>query len=171
MELNKAIHHRRSVRRYLPDVIDDATIRDIVQAGMAAPSAGNVQARYFYIVTDSDLRQAFVEAAYDQKFLAEAPVAIVVCTDSKIEKKYGDRGRDLYTIMDCAASIQNILLAAYGHGLGSCWVGAFDEDKVRKLLNLPENQRSVAIIPIGRAGESPDQRPRVTFEEGSEYRH
>jgi len=89
-------------------------------------------------------------AAYGQKFIAEAPVAIVISSDlDKITSVYGQRGRELYSIQDTAAAAQNMLLAITDLGLASCWVGAFDEEQVSGVLNLPSNIRPLVILPVG----------------------
>ena len=88
-------------------------------------------------------------------------MVIVVCADEKRSSTgYGIRGKLLYCLQDTAAATQNILLTAHSLGLGSCWVGAFDEESARKALNIPEGVRPVAIIPVGYPDETPRQRAR-----------
>ena len=88
-------------------------------------------------------------------------VVFVVCADEKrAAESYGGRGKTLYCIQDTAAAIQNILLTACSMGLGTCWIGAFKEDEVRKVVNAPKNMRPVALIPVGYPNEEPKARPR-----------
>jgi nitroreductase len=94
-----------------------------------------------------------------QDFLSAAPVVIVGCADSSIGIRYGRRGVELYSIQDVAVSVMEMMLVAVENGLGTCWVGAFQEAEVSKILNLPENLRPVAIIPVGYPERTPN-RPR-----------
>ncbi|MEM1539732.1 MAG: nitroreductase family protein, partial [Candidatus Bathyarchaeia archaeon] len=99
--------------------------------------------------------------ALGQSFIEETPVVIVACADeNRSAQGYGMRGKNLYCIQDTAAAVQNIHLAAYSMGLGTCWVGAFMEDEVKKILKIPEGIRPVAIIPVGYPAEKPSPPPR-----------
>lgn len=169
MELTQAIKKRRSIRKFKRDSIPYESIREALEAAMHAPSAGNLQSRYFYVVSDQTLRKRLAAAAYDQNFIKQAPVVVVVCTDHRIQTTYGERGITLYAIMDCAAAIQNMLLCAYSLGLGSCWVGAFHEQEVTKLLNIPLHLRPVSIVPLGYPNESPAPPPKMPFENACEF--
>ena len=108
-------------------------------------------------------RHELAVAALNQKFINEAPVVIVVCIQPEMSgARYRERGRNLYAIQDSAAAVQNILLAAYGYGLATCWVGAFEETAVIEVLKLPQGILPVALIPIGFAAEEnqpPARRP------------
>ncbi len=161
MDVLEAIHRRRSVRRYSPEPVSEEHLHEILRAAIAAPSAGNIQPWKFYIVREFALRRALAEAAYGQTFIEEAPVCIVVVAIPEMSaRRYGDRGWSLYSIQDTAAAVQNILLAATSLGYGTCWVGAFSEEAVAKALNLPDGERPVAMVPLGRPAESPPPRPR-----------
>jgi nitroreductase len=106
------------------------------------------------------------QAAYGQGDLQEASFVIVVCADMKRAlESYGDRGKSLYCVQDTAAAFQNILLTACSIGLGTCWIGAFKEDLVRKVINAPQNMRPVALIPVGYPDEEPIARPRRPLSE------
>ena len=162
-----AIRERRSVRRFEPKEVPDATIGRILECARLTPSAGNRQPWLFLVVYQEDKRNQLAAAAGAQDFVAEAPVAIVVCADiPRSAERYGQRGATLYCIQDTAAAVQNILLAATAFGLGSCWVGAFDEEAVARMFDLDiSRHRPVAIIPIGYAAENPSPRPRRPIEE------
>jgi nitroreductase len=149
MELVEVIKKRSSVRNFSPNPIDDKVIKQIIELGNLAPSAGNLQPRDFVVVKNQEIKTKLADAAHDQDFVAEAPVVIVVCANLGRTSPYGTRGKELYSIQDSAASIQNMLLAVVDFGLASCWVGAFDESAVSKILELPSDVRPVAIIPIG----------------------
>ena len=156
----EVIRRRRSVRRYRPDPVDRETVDRLLDAARWAPSAGNLQPWFFYVVTEARLKRELAAAALRQSFVAEAPVCIVVCAEPERSARiYGTRGRTLYCLQDTAAAVQNILLAAQALGLGACWVGAFDEERVCACLDLPETLRPVAIIPLGYPARETEPRP------------
>lgn len=170
-ELLGIIKGRRSIRRFKPDPIPEEDLVEVLEAATWAPSAGNAQPWRFVVVRDPELRGKLVAAALGQGFIAEAPVVVVVCVDlERARRAYGERGETLYCIQDTAAATQNMLLIAHAKGLGTCWVGAFSEEKVRTALALPEGLRPVAIVPMGRPAEEPRPRPRRPLEEVVEYR-
>jgi len=110
-------------------------------------------------------RKAIAEASVQQHWMADAPIHIVVAGEpEKAERYYGTRGVRLYTIQGCAAAIENMLLTAHSLGLGSCWVGAFDEEEIRRLCNLPEHVNVQAIVTIGYADETPTAPPKYRIE-------
>lgn len=155
MELKEAIVERRCIRRFDKRSVSDAQINELLEAARWAPSAGNLQSRFFFVVKDKEKKKMLAEAALGQNSVAEAPVVFVVCADLRIEGRYGSRGKELYCLLDCGAAIQNILLKAYEMGLGSVWVGAFDEGMVSGVLELPKHLKPISIIPIGYPAEKP----------------
>lgn len=156
----EAIVKRSSVRRFKKEPVSRTVIENLLEAARWAPSAGNLQPWFFYVVTDPDLRRCLMLAALKQEFIAEAPVVIVACAEpARSARFYGDRGRELYCLQDTAAATQNILLAATAYGLGSCWVGAFDESRVQHCLGIPPELRPVAIVAIGYPAPSTEKRP------------
>ncbi|MFQ5881359.1 MAG: nitroreductase family protein [Candidatus Methylomirabilales bacterium] len=165
MEVLEAIKQRRSIRQFQRKALPPKVLDNLIEALGWAPSAGNLQSRKSYFVFSEGLKAQLARAALDQDFIAQAPLAVVACADHRISWRYGERGVSLYCLMDVAASLQNLLLAARALDLGSCWIGAFDEDEVRKLLKLPPYLRPVAIVPIGFPAEQPEPPPRVPKEE------
>ena len=166
MDVFEAIKGRRSVRAYASREVSDETVERLIDAARWAPSAGNVQPWEFIIVRSSEIKHKLAAAALNQTFIEEAPVVIVVCADKqRSAQTYGSRGASLYCIQDTAAAIQNLHLAAYALGLGTCWVGAFREDQATEALRLPPHIRPVAIIPVGYPAEKPKPRPRRSLEE------
>jgi nitroreductase len=160
MELSEAIKKRRSIRAFKKQDVPEEIVEKLIDAARWASSAGNIQPWEFVIIRNHDVKEELVKAA-DQAFVEEAPVVIVVCANEKLSSMgYGVRGRTLYCIQDTAAAIQNILLTAHSLGLGSCWIGAFNEYKVKKAVNAPKGIRPIAIIPVGYANETPSQRNR-----------
>lgn len=155
------VKDRYSVRHYKPDAVPGALLNQLMEAARWAPSAGNLQPWFFYVVTKEEDKEILAAAALNQRFIARAPVVIVVCAEpERSARVYGDRGRNLYCYQDTAAAVQNILLTAAALGLGTCWVGAFDEEKVKECLGMPEGLRPVAIIPVGYPDENSTRRPK-----------
>ena len=113
------------------------------------------------------MKEQLVRAAYNQTFLASAPVVYVVCAvPEESAEIYKDRGRSLYTFQDTAALTLNILYGAHLRGYGACWVGAFDEDQVPKALNIPDHMKPVSMVPVGRIdGNPPPLRGRKSLSE------
>lgn len=157
------IRERRSIREFSNRKVDPLIIKKLVEYGNYAPSAGNLQARDFVIVTEKK-REELAEAALGQKVIREAPAVIVVCANiPRSSKKYGKRGT-LFAIQDASAAAQNILLAAHALGLGACWVGAFREKMVSEILGLPEGVIPVAMIAVGYPKSIPPSPGRVDVE-------
>jgi nitroreductase len=150
LDVLSAIRERRSIRSFLEREVAESDVRRIVECGAMAPSAGNLQPWEFVVVRDQRRKAALARAAYDQEFIAEAPLVIVVLADQERSASvYGRRGLELYAIQDTAAAIQNMLLAACGMGYGTCWVGAFDEDSVAEIVKAGPGIKPVAVIPVG----------------------
>lgn len=147
-----------SVREFTPHDIPDPTLSRILEAGCWAPSAGNLQPWYFYVVKNQQVKEKVAEACFEQQQVKNAPVIIVVLADpAKSNERYGERGAQLYCIQDTAAAVENIILAAYGLGIDSCWVGAFDEVKVQTLVEAPPRLRAVSILCLGYSTEEHKQ--------------
>lgn len=162
----EVILERRSIRSFRSDPIPEEHLGKILTAAQRAPSAGNRQPWHFYVVRNYELKQALAEAAFDQEFVAQAPVVIVVCADpERSAVRYGERGKTLYSIQDTASAVMNIWLTVVELGLASCWVGAFDEARAAKSLSLPSHLRPVAILPVGFPGEQGRITPRRPLEE------
>jgi len=167
MQLEEAIKKRKSIRKFLGDKpIDDADLRAILELGIRAPTAGNVQPWVIYVVRKKETRDLLTECAYGQAFISQAPVSLVICIDKKRAlSTYGQRGVELYSIQDTSALIEHILLSAVDRGLGTCWVGAFDEQACHRVLALPNHLRPVAIIALGYPAEEPGDRGRRPLSE------
>ncbi|MCL5037035.1 MAG: nitroreductase family protein [Chloroflexi bacterium] len=164
MSVLDVIKTRRSIRRFKKKPVPDEVLYRLKEALIWAPSAGNLQDRHFYLVYNEDLKKEIAKAALDQMFITEAPVVLIGCSDLSTVAPYRERGMALYTHHDMGASIQNLLLAAKEEGLGTCWIGAFDNRKVAELLSLPEDLIATAIVPIGYPAESPSPTPRYGME-------
>jgi len=165
MDCLTAILTRKSIRRFRKDDVSDEIVMKLIEAGNAAPSAGNLQARDFIVVRDEETKLKLAVASVRQMFIAEAPVLIVVVANyPRSMRVYGDRGR-IYAEQDAAAAVQNILLAAHAMGLASVWIGAYDDEKVSEILNIPSYARPAAILPVGYPAEDPRPRRRYPLEE------
>lgn len=150
MDLFSAIKTRKSVRKYLDKKVPNDMIGAIIEAGTMAPSSGNKQNWKFIIVKDSNTKEEVAKHCKEQYWMTRAAAYIVVCSDdSLIEKFYGERGVNRYSVQNCAAAIQNMLLAANDLGLGACWIGAFDEEEVCNDLDISGGAKPQAIITIG----------------------
>ncbi len=136
------INTRRSTRNFKPDPVSDKDVQDLLEAAMNAPSAINEQAWQFVILSEKVLEKYLAINGNTPK---SAPVAILVCRDLAAEKAKG------YSVQDCAAASQNILLAAHAKGLGAVWTTVFPEKVVptRNLLNIPESIQPFSCIPVG----------------------
>lgn len=168
MDILNAVKQRRSIRDFQKKEIPDQLLRKLGEALLWAPSAGNLQARKFYFVRNSAMKKSLAAAALNQNFIAEAPLVIVGCTDSRITLKYGERGVSLYSIQDVACSIMGMMLVAYENGLGSTWVGAFNEEAVSGVLRLPRHLRPVTLVPVGYPSKIPDPPSRVSLQDAVE---
>lgn len=154
------IFGRRSIRVYAPGQIEDATVTRLLEAAMAAPSAMTKDPWRFVVVRDPAPLSQLAEALPGGKMLGTAALAIVVGGDlqAALEQQLS------YLLQDCAAAIENLLLAAHILGLGACWVGVHPSEnairRVRQLLALPKPIVPVAVISLGRPGEQPEARTR-----------
>ena len=160
-QVSDAITGRRSIRSYKSAPVTDEQVRKILDAGHMAPSAGNLQGREFIVVRDAGIRSRIAKAALGQRFIEEAPVCLVICTNlPRTRHRYGKRA-ELYVVQDTSASVMNMMLQAYELGLGTCWVGAFDEGEVGRILGVPEGVRPVAVLPIGVPDDEHAAPPRL----------
>ena len=165
----KIIKERRSIREFKKKEIPEEVIDKLIEALIWAPSAGNLQTRKFYFIFNQKIKERLVEEAFVQSFIIEAPLVVIGCQGEEIARRYGERGKNLYSICDVAVSIQNLMLLVYEQGLGSVWIGRFDEKIVSKILNLPESLRPIVIIPVGYPAEKPLAPPRVSKKEAVEF--
>lgn len=151
---------RRSIRAFKPTKVEREKVDRILETINRAPSAGDLQAYQVYLVTGRDQRLALARAALDQMFISEAPLVLVFCAvPPRSAIKYGRRGQ-LYALQDATIACTHAQLAATALGLGSTWVGAFDEEAVRRAIGVPASEIPIAILPIGYPAEAPSPTPR-----------
>jgi len=161
MDFFKTIEERHSMRKYADAPIEEKKLHKILETANQAPSAGNLQGYEIYIVRNLEQRQALVKAAWNQEFLAEAPVVLIFCANpGRVVERYKERGSRLYCIQDATIACTFAMLAAKALGLDTVWVGAFDELAVSKVIHVSGNLRPVAMLPVGYAGKQVKERPR-----------
>ncbi len=167
MSVIDVIRKRKSVRAYSDKPLEEDKLTAVLEAARLAPSAGNRQEWRFVIVRDAEKRKKLVDAANKQMFIGEAPAVIVACaeTDGRIMMC----GQPCYPI-DVAIALEHIALAAAELDLGTCWIGAFDEGKVKEVLGIPEKIRVVELMPIGYPSDpSPVEKKRLPIESIMRY--
>ena len=150
------IKSRPSVREFREEPISDSVMDELLRAAVSAPSAKNSQDWEFIVVREPEVKKGLSR----QFMTGKAPVVVVVCSNGK-RNMCGSKGESLFSIQDTAAATQNLMLAAWAKGIGSCWIGAFDEDEVRELLELPEHVRPLAVIPLGYPSSGPSKPGRL----------
>ena len=157
MDVFTAISQRRSVRAYKAAEVEEEKLKKILEAARLSPSASNRQDWKFIVVRNKETRKNLAKAAFGQSFIGEAPAVIVACgTEPKAIMACGQPATTVNVSIACAFMI----LQAYELGLGTCWIGAFKEDEVKKILKIPESVRVVAVIPLGYPDEDPSERSR-----------
>lgn len=162
MDVFEAISKRRSIRKYKNTEVEEDKLDKILESARIAPSAGNRQEWKFLVVKDQKTRDKLVDAANGQKFLGEAPVTIVaISTESE---RVMPCGQFAYTV-DLSIAVSFMILEATELGLGTCWLGAYSEEEVKKVLDIPEEIRVPAIFTLGYADEDPEPRPRKQLSE------
>lgn len=149
LDLDSVLQRRHSVRAYTDFLPPDRDIERVIKAGEMAPSAGDLKARKIYVIKAASKRRLLSDAASGQDFVAQAPFVIIFCADLEAIAPYGDRGRDLYCVQDATIAAAYSMLKATELGLGTCWVGAFDEAKVREACGLRDDHRPVAMLTVG----------------------
>jgi nitroreductase len=167
MELMEAIRGRRSTRSFLDRPVEEEKLREVLKAGLLAPSARNMQDWRFIVVRDEATRQRLAEAARNQEFIGQAPVVIAACGTSDLVMTCG---QPAYA-MDVAIAVDHMTLAAFSLGLGTCWIGAFYEGQVKRILGIPEEVRVVALLPLGYPAGPMRATPRKGLEEVVAYDH
>ena len=158
MDAMDVILTRRSIRKYTDKPLPDGLIKELLEAAVSAPSAGNQQPWHFVILDDKTLFDQILTFHPHAKMLKETQKAILVCGDLSLEKFKG------YWLLDCAAATQNILLAAHAKGVGSCWLGIYPREdrmtQMKKLLGMPDHAIPFSLIPLGYPAEEKTKEDR-----------
>jgi nitroreductase len=148
---------RRSIRRYEQKEIPKDVLDKILDAGRQAPSAANKQPWHFIVVTDPEIKKELSKGMFN-RFIKDTPVTIVGCA-------HKDLIAGKWSIVSTTIALQNMVIAAWAMSVGSCWIGDFNEGKVKKLLSIPENWNIIALVSFGYPAEKPQPRKRKPLEE------
>jgi len=157
MSLIDTVLSRRSVRRYEPKEIPRDVLDQILEAGRQAPSAANKQPWHFIVLTDSEFKKELSKGLFN-RFIKDAPVTIVGCA-------HKDKIAGKWSIVSTTIALQNMVVAAWAMGVGSCWIGDFNEEKVKRLLSISENWNIIALVSFGYPAEKPQPRKKKPVEE------
>jgi nitroreductase len=152
MDVFEAIQKRKSSRGYQKSSVPKETLEKLLEAARLSPSAKNIQPWHFIVVTDTEKRKALSKGLY-AKFLENTPAVIVLCGDQSASP-------DWY-VVDVALAGENMVIAATAEGLGTCWVGSFEEADVKRLLGVPEKLRVVALLAVGYTEEKIDLTAKI----------
>lgn len=164
MSVLETIKRRQSIRRYKEDPIPEEVLFRVLEAARLAPSGKNLQPWKFIIVKDQTLKEKLAAASLGQRFIAKAPLVIVACGFP--DNCYSHMGRYMKSWpVDVTIALEHLILQAQEENLGTCWIGAFEEKKVKDVLDVPEEVRVLALTPLGYPDESPPFRGRKSLEE------
>lgn len=166
MDVFEAVKERRSVRSWEDREVEEQKLAQVLEAGRLAPSARNLQEWKFVVVRDDELRGRLVDAAHGQQFVGDAPVVIVACA---VEHDHIMACGHPSHLIDVAIAIDHMTLAARELGLGTCWIGAFDQQKVREVLGIPGSVEVIELLPLGYPSAWPGPRPRKPLDEAVCY--
>jgi len=150
--MHELFERRHCLRAFQPRQPGHERLSAILEAANSAPSAGDLKAREFFVVEDEAIKARLVEAAFGQEFIAQAPVVLVFwAVGSRSADKYGERGRQLFSLQDATIAASFAWIQAVAMGLGCCWVGAFDEDAVKQIFRreIKQDWRPIALLPVG----------------------
>jgi nitroreductase len=161
MDFETVAKKRRMCREYLDREVPPEKVDRILDLASRYPSAGHTEPQEFILVRDGRVKEALAHAALDQTYVAQAPLVIVVVSDTRRSaRRYGERGVNFYSIIDGSFAAMLILLAVVNEGLGACFVAAFRDRGVQQVLGLPSAVRPIGIISIGYCAEGPRKFPR-----------
>jgi nitroreductase len=161
MSIIESILSRKSIRQYEKKEIPKEVLNQIFEAGRNAPSAANKQPIHFIVLRDHELKKQLTTIF--SRFLKDSPVVIVGCADVKSLLT----GR--WAVVDTTIAMQNMVIAAWSLGIGSCWIGAFNEKKVKETLKIPDRWKVVALITLGYPAKQPKQREKKSLEKMFSY--
>lgn len=164
MDVNRCIKTRRSTRDFLKKEIKWDKLTSILDSIRYAPSSGNLQNWRVIVVKDKENKKKISNFCLDQTWVAKAPVLIVVCNDESDVKRMYKKRSDLFSIQNCAAGIQNILLRANSLGVASCWIGVYNADKIKDLLKIPNKIKVDAVIALGYAAREEEMPNRLDLD-------
>ncbi len=172
MTANEAIHARRSIRKYQDKALPRNLVLDLLEAARQAPSGNNQQPWKFIVIEDQNQRNEIAKISHNQTWMATAPVYIVACADiaayEKHPAEFDEESAGFNAkrcIRDTASAVENIMLRAVELGLGTCWIGWYEQKDIKPMLEVPDSAFVLGILPVGYPAESPAARPRKPLEE------
>lgn len=161
----KLLESRKSVRIFSDEPVSNESLDYIIRCAKTAPSAGNRESWDVIVVSDEEVRYDLSRAALGQEHISKAPLVLVVCANYvRSMSGYGERGI-LYALEDAVIACTYMMLAAQAEGLKTCWTGAFEDEDVREILNLPSHIRPVSLLAVGKSLEEPEGTYRMPVEE------
>jgi len=159
LDFYEVIRTRRSVRSFKKDPIPEEVLNRVLEAARVAPSGSNRQPWKFILIKDDTLKQKMIPACDNQDFVAEAPLIIVGC-GQKLSFNRGGYMGEMSMLVDVSIAFTHLILAARAEGLRTCWIGAFNNDEIKKLLGIPDEYEVVAATPLGYPSEDVFTEPR-----------
>jgi nitroreductase len=148
MEFYEVIKTRRSIRNYKKDQVPEDALDRIIEAFRISPSGSNRQPWKFIFIKSPELKSKVAEECMNQKWIGEAPLVVVACGPDIGHNRGGWMG-DKSGMMDVTIAFTHLMLAARAEGLGTCWIGAFSNESIKKILSIPEDHNVVAVSPLG----------------------
>lgn len=148
MDFYEVVGTRRSIRSYKPDPIADDVLNKVLDAARMAPSGSNRQPWKFIVVRNDETKKQLAIACDNQHFIAESPIVIVACGRDIGWNRGGYMG-SMSMLVDVSIAFTHLILAARAEGLGTCWIGSFDNEEVKKILGVSKEFNVVAITPLG----------------------
>lgn len=162
MQVFEAMRERKSIRAYKPDEVEEEKLARVLEAARLAPSASNRQEWKFIVVKNEATRKKLAATTYGQRFVGDAPVIIVACATES--RSIMTCGQPAYTV-DLSIACTHVILEAWDQGLGTCWLGTFDEGGVKKILGIPDRARVVTMMPLGYPNEPGRPKTRKPLDE------
>jgi len=171
MEIEEAIKNRRSIRKFLAKDVPDDLVAELVEAARLAPSSHNAQPWKFLVIKDRDVKEKLKgNAIFKHSFVYDSPLIIVCCADPDLSARpsdltFSDTDVSGKTGRDLAFACQNLVLRATGLGLGTCYIGMVNREKIKDILNIPKNYILPFVIIAGYPAEEPNATPRKRTDE------
>lgn len=166
MEFNNVVQIRRSVKNFTTQEVPESKLKSLFDSARVAPSWGNKQCWKFVVVKNNDTKQKIADTIGNDNSakdgVKEAPVTVVVCADPNQSSRID--GKDYY-LVDSAIAMEHLVLAAANEGLGTCWVGQFEENRIKEILHIPQELKVVALTPVGFPGSTGDAEHKRTLQD------
>ena len=166
MDFYDVIKQRRSVRAYRSTPVEQEKLARVLEAARLAPTAANRQPIQLYVIRKKELRRRLMEA-YSQQWFADAP--IIICACARPSEAWARMDGKSYADVDTTIAMDHLILAATAEGLGTCWIGAFNPERLREVLGIPTELEPVALTPLGYPAAEPGATSRKPLDDICEY--